>query len=104
MMDPTAIVTIAIVIVAALCGLVFLAVAGDMTASTKPPRPSRYDAVWKKLEDLGGIEQGKLNMIAVPRGHGKSFVNAYRQGYRKGYQEGIDHAINELCEVDGDKS
>jgi hypothetical protein len=101
MMDPIAIVIVAIIIVAAVGGLVFSMIAGDLKPSTKPPSASKYDAVWEVLDAAGGIQQKKLNMIAAPRGHGKSFVVAYRQGYQKGYQEGIDHAIDELCGVDG---
>ncbi len=107
MMDPAAIVIVAAIITSAIVGLVFLAVAGDEGPSTKPPPPSRYDTIWEKLDAVAGVKAGRsLNVIAAPRGSGKSQMSVYNQGhrmgYQKGYQEGVDYAIAELCEADGE--
>ena len=105
-MDPTAMVIIAAVIVGAIGGLVLLAVAGDQnpsSSSKSTTRSERYDRIFATVETKG-VKPHKVSVIAASRGGGKSYAAAYGLGYQKGYQEGVDHAINELCEVDGEST
>lgn len=89
--------------------------------SLKKDRSNRYTKSWKKIENMitnekalkGGMKPGTINVIAGSHS-GKSYMGvwniqaAYQKGigdgYDTGYQDGIDHAIKELCEVDGESN
>ena len=103
MMDPWAMVILAIVIVGGICALVALPALGEQKPSTSTKstkRSERYDRIWVEVE-AGNKKNLNVLVASASRSGGKSYMAAYQQGYQKGYQEGTDYAIQELCDADG---